>query len=202
MTTVRAELAAVLLQSKKYDEAAREYRALLARDADERRLSARARARARVGRTSARRGARAARAASEARAARDGRFAAPCGARRDGAESRRKRRRGSPSDATTRRIASRYARALAREHYDWLAVAQYDTLLVGGEPRKIPEPLVLRREQVNAYLDGRRSSIAGAARLARRAASRRRATRRAPRVGRSCSPRRSERPRRARSTTR
>lgn len=33
MTNVRAELAAVLLQSKKYGEAAREYRALVSRDA-------------------------------------------------------------------------------------------------------------------------------------------------------------------------
>ena len=32
VTTVRAELASVLLQSKKYNEAAREYRALVARD--------------------------------------------------------------------------------------------------------------------------------------------------------------------------
>src|SRR6478736_1974464 len=32
MTSVRAELAAVLLQSNKYNDAAREYRALLARD--------------------------------------------------------------------------------------------------------------------------------------------------------------------------
>ena len=61
------------------------------------------------------------------------------------------------------------ARALVREHIDGLAAVQYDTLMMGISVGPMPDPLVLRREQAHAYLDGG-DVVIGAAQPARCAA--------------------------------
>ena len=162
VTTVRAELASVLLQSKKYNEAAREYRALVARDTTnpEFRLGlARALAWGGLSREAERELSALAKKRQSAtvdsmlRAVRDAMEPRQWEAAAWVAERR---------DYAPYRVS--YARALMRERYFWIAIAQYDTLLMGGSIGKIPDTRVLRREQANAYLEaGDREG--GAARL-------------------------------------
>jgi len=45
-----------------------------------------------------------------------------------------------------------FARALAREHFDGLSGAQYDTLIAGASVGELPPPLVLRHEKIDMYL--------------------------------------------------
>lgn len=150
-SAVRAELAAVLLQSKKYDDAVREYRGLLARDAsnfDYRLGLARALAW----------GDKPRQAEIELRALRSRQPGNPAvdtllRTVREALEPRASEAGGwvaEHSDYAPYRLA--YARALAREHYYWAASAQYDTLLSGGGTGAIPDALVLRREQARALL--------------------------------------------------
>ncbi len=162
-TAVRAELAAVLLQSKKYDDAIREYRALLTRDpsnTDYRLGLARALAWGNHPRDAERelktlqsQHAQAAAVDTLLRKVRDAIEPTSSEAAVWVAERR---------DYAPYRLA--YARALANEHYDWIAAAEYDTLIAGIGTGTIPDALILRREQANALLDaGDRS--AGAASL-------------------------------------
>ena len=158
---VRAELAAALLQSKKYAEAAREYRMLLARDNDnfEYRLDL-ARALAWGGR--------------------------PRDAERELRVLQAKRLQVATIDTLLRAareameptvveamawVAERpaygpyrlaLARAFARQHFDRLSGAQYDTLIAGASVGELPPPLALRREEIDMYLHARNVS-AGAA---------------------------------------
>ena len=163
MTSVRAELAAVLLQSRKYDDAAREYRALLSRDTanlDYRLGLARALAW----------GGHPREAERELR---------PLQARhlqimtvdsllrsvREAMDPRSSEAAGWVAERPTYapyRVA--LARAFARERFGRLAAAQYDTLLMGISLGPIPDPLVLRRERARAYLDGG-DVVAGSAAL-------------------------------------
>lgn len=163
-TAVRAELAAVLLQSKKYDDAVREYRALLTRDpsnSDYRLGLARALAWGNHPRDAERelktlqsQHAQAATVDTLLRKVREAIEPTSSEAAAWVAERR---------DYAPYRLA--YARALANERYDWIAAAEYDTLIAGtGGSGQLPDVLILRREQANALLDaGDRS--AGAASL-------------------------------------
>jgi tetratricopeptide (TPR) repeat protein len=148
---VRAELASVLLQSGRYDEAAREYRVLLSREP----LSYEYRLRL-----------------AEALAWGDH----PREAARELEELAARRRGASVVDSLLRTVRDAYdpsaaeaagwvvgeprwapyrlalARALAREKMPRLAVAQYDTLLAvpGGGP--LPDRGTLLREMADAYI--------------------------------------------------
>lgn len=165
MVAVRAELAAVLLQSKKYDDAAREYRALLARDDSnteyrlglaralawgdhprEAEIELRALQAKRVQPATVDSLLKAVRDAMEPRAAEAATWVAE---RRDYAPYR---------------LA--YARAAARERYTYIASAQYDTLIarIGTSNGRIPDVISLRLEQARALIDGRELFV-GAARL-------------------------------------
>lgn len=161
--SVRAELAAVLLQSKKYTEAAREYRALLARDTTnfEYRLGL-ARALAWGGKP---RDAERELRSLQARHLQVLTVDSLLHSVRDAMEPR-------PSEAAAW-VAERpnygpyrvaLARALVREHIDGLAAVQYDTLMMGISVGPMPDPLALRREQAHAYLDGG-DVVSGAAHL-------------------------------------
>ena len=93
-----------------------------------------------------------------------------------------------------------YARALAREHYSWIASAQYDSLIAGAGEGTIPEPwccVASRRMRSSTPA----ISPGGAARLRdvlRMAPARHGG---APRVGQRTPRTRIEESRRARSTT-
>jgi len=150
--TVRAELAAVLLQSKKYDDAAREYRALLARDQTNvgyRLGLARALAW----------GDRPREAEIELLALRTKRVYGPTvdTLLREVREALEPRAAEAAKWVAERRDYApyrlAYARALAREHYNWAASTQYDTLLAGGGQGKIPDAATLRLEQSRALID-------------------------------------------------
>ena len=198
-TTVRAELAAVLLQSKKYDDAAREYRALLARDASnvdyrlglaralawgdqprEAEIELRALQAKRVQPATVDTLLRSVRDAMEPRASEAATWVAE---RRDYAPYR---------------LA--YARALAREHYNWIASAQYDTLSPARARERFPS-----RWCCDASRRARSSTRAISPEARRDFATccaRRRATRRCATSWPTCSSRRIDRSKRARSTTR
>ncbi|MGH7617617.1 MAG: tetratricopeptide repeat protein [Gemmatimonadaceae bacterium] len=152
LTEVRTELAAVLLQSGKYADAAREYRALLSRDSTN--FSYRlglARALAWGGQSrDAERELRVLQSRhleiptidSLLRSVRDAMEptsaeAAPWVAERP--------------DYGPYRVA--LARALAKERRGRAAGAQYDTLLMGISLGRMPDPNVLRRERARSYLD-------------------------------------------------
>jgi tetratricopeptide (TPR) repeat protein len=148
---VRAELAAVLLQSKKYADAAREYRALLARDPNnfEYRLNL-ARALAWGGHPQD--------AERELRVLQSKRMqvATIDSLLRAVRESMEPRAGEAMSWVSERPSYNPYrlalARALARERYDRLSGAQYDTLILGTGVGDIPPPLVLRHEQIDMFL--------------------------------------------------
>jgi len=151
---VRAELAAVLLQSKKYADATREYRALLAHDNDnfEYRLGL-ARALAWGGHPQeAERELRVLQAKRLQIATIDTLLRAV-------RESMEPKAGEAMAWVAERPAYGPYrlslARALAREHYDRLSGAQYDTLIAGGSVGELPPPLVLRREQINMYLEAK-----------------------------------------------
>lgn len=158
---VRAELAAVLLQSKKYAEAAREYRALLAHDNDnfEYRLGL-ARALAWGGNPrDAERELRVLQAKRVQAATIDTLLRAVREAMEPSAGEAMAWVAERPSYGPYRLA---FARALARQHFEWLGGAQYDTLIAGGSVGKLPPTLALRREQINMYIEARNIS-AGAA---------------------------------------
>jgi tetratricopeptide (TPR) repeat protein len=151
-TAVRAELAAVLLQSKKYTEAAREYRTLLSRDSTnfEYRLGL---ARALAW------GNRFGEAERELRIL-QGRHLqiltvdSLLRAVRDAMDPRASEAATWVAERPTYgpyRLA--YARALAKERAGRRAGAQYDTLLQGTSLGPLPDPLMLRHERARAYLD-------------------------------------------------
>jgi Tfp pilus assembly protein PilF len=148
---IRAELAAVLLQSKKYADAAREYRALLARDSDnfEYRLGL---ARALAW------GGHAQEAERELRVLQAKRLqtATVDTLLRAVRESMQPKAGEAMSWVAERPAYGPYrlalARALARERYDRLSGAQYDTLITGTSVGELPPPLVLRHEQIDMYL--------------------------------------------------
>jgi tetratricopeptide (TPR) repeat protein len=152
MTSVRAELAAVLLQSRKYDQAAREYRALLARDSSsfEYRLGL-ARALAWGGHArEAEREARVLRAKHLEIATVDSLLRSV----RDAMEPRSVEAAAWVAENPVYapyRVA--LARALASERFGRRAAAQYDTLLMGTSLGPMPDALMLRRERARAYLD-------------------------------------------------
>ena len=151
-STVRAELAAVLLQSKKYDEAAREYRALAARDpsnADYRIGLARALAWGGRPREAERelRGLPRVRqwSASVDSLLRSVRDAMEPTASEAGAWVEER-----PFYAPYRLA---FARALAKQGFGRLAAAHYDTLLARGGGQVV-EAIALRRERARTLVDG------------------------------------------------
>ena len=158
---VRAELAAVLLQSKKYADAAREYRALLDRDSDnfEYRLGL-ARALAWGGHPQE--------AERELRVlqAKHVQIAVVDTLLRTARESMEPRAADAMSWVSERPGYAPYrlalARAFAREHFDRLSGAQYDTLIMGVGSGELPPPMVLRHEQIDMYLKAG-NTTAGAA---------------------------------------
>jgi tetratricopeptide (TPR) repeat protein len=151
-TSVRAELAAVLLQSRKYTEAAREYRALLARDSSnfEYRLGL---ARALAW------GDKPGEAERELRAlqARHLQVLTIDSLLRAVREAMNPRAAEAATWVAERpgyapyRVA--YARALAKERLGRQAAAQYDTLLMGASLGPMPDAMMLRQERAHAYLD-------------------------------------------------
>ena len=158
---VRAELAAALLQSKKYTEAAREYRTLLARDSDnfEYRLGL-ARALAWGGHP---RDAERELRVLQAKRVQVATIDTLLRAVREAMEPRAGEAMAWVAERPAYgpyRLA--LARAFAREHLDRLSGAQYDTLITGASIGELPPPLVLRREQIDMYLEARDVS-AGAA---------------------------------------
>ena len=161
---VRAELAAVLLQSGRYDEAAREYRALLGRTPNsyEYRLGlARALAWGEHPRE--------AEGELRALAARRPSDAAVDSLLRGVRESLEPRAVEAVDWVHERPSYAPYrlalARALAREKHPALAIAQYDTLLTLPGDGRLPARGVLVREQADAYVDAH-DRAGGAARLA------------------------------------
>jgi tetratricopeptide (TPR) repeat protein len=160
MTAIRAELAAVLLQSRKYDEAAREYRALLAHDSanfDYRLGLARALAWGDHPREAER----------EARAlqAKHLQVAMVDSLLRSVRDAMDPRSSEAAAWVAERPMYAPYrvalARALAHEHLARRAAAQYDTLLMGTSIGPIPDAAMLRRERAQSYIDAR--DLAGAA---------------------------------------
>ena len=164
-SAVRAELAAVLLQSKKYDDAIREYRALLARDSlnvGYRLALARAYAWSDRHRDAERElrvlqshGVRSAAVDSLMHSVREAIDPTSTEAAAWVAERR---------DYAPYRLA--LARALVNEHNGWLAAAQYDTLIARRGTGPVPDALALRREQAAALFDAG-DRVAGAASLRR-----------------------------------
>jgi tetratricopeptide (TPR) repeat protein len=151
-TTVRAELAAVLLQSKRYAEAAREYRALLVRDPsnfDYRLGLARALAWGDQPRE-AERELRALQSRKPPRLAVDTLLRMVREAIKPTASEAASWVRERP-DYPPYRLA--LARAFATERDGRLAAAQYDSLMPYAGVGRIPPVPVLRREQAEAYLD-------------------------------------------------
>jgi Flp pilus assembly protein TadD len=151
---VRAELAAVLLQSKKYGQAAMEYRSLLTGDpanADYRLQLARALAWGDRPRE-AERELRTLRLRNPQNPAVDSLLHLV----RDAMEPTSIEAGGwvveQPNYAPYRLA---YARALAREHYLWVASAQFDTLLQRPGSGTIPDATALRREQAEVFIDAR-----------------------------------------------
>lgn len=163
MMSVRAELAAVLLQSKKYNDAAREYRALLSRDTAnfEYRLGL-ARALAWGGKP------RDAERELRALQSRHLQILTVDSLLRSVREAMDPKSSEAAAWVAERPTYAPYrvslARALGHERLARLAAAQYDTLLMGFALGQTPEPLVLRREQAHAYLDAG-DAVTGAARL-------------------------------------
>lgn len=148
-TAVRSEMAAVLLQSKKYDAAAREYRALLSRDANnaDYRLGL---ARALAWGDHPREAERELRTIRPRTATVDSLLEMV----RDAIEPKAAEAAGWVEERRSfapYRLA--YARALASEGYYWAASVQYDTLLMRGWTGKVPPANELRREQAHLLLD-------------------------------------------------
>jgi len=151
-TTVRAELAAVLLQSKRYAEAAREYRALLVREPsnfDYRLGLARALAWGDQPRE-AERELRVLQSRKPPRLAVDTLLRQVREALKPTATEAAGWVRERP-DYAPYRLA--YARALAGERDGRTAAIQYDSLMPSAGLGNIPPAPVLRREQAEAYLD-------------------------------------------------
>jgi tetratricopeptide (TPR) repeat protein len=152
MTAVRAELAAVLLQSRKYDEAAREYRALLAHDSAnfEYRLGL---ARALAWGDHPREAEREARALQ----ARHLQIATVDSLLRSVRDAMDPRSSEAAAWVAERPMYAPYrvalARALAHEHLARRAAAQYDTLLMGTSIGPVPDAAMLRRERAQSYID-------------------------------------------------
>ena len=160
---VRAELAAALLQSNKYAEAAREYRMLLARDNDnfEYRLGL-ARALAWGGQPrDAERELRVLQAKRLQAATIDTLLRAVREAMEPNAGEAMAWVAERPAYGPYRLAL---ARAFARQHFDWLSGAQYDTLIAGASVGELPPPLALRREEIDMYLHAGNAS-AGTARI-------------------------------------
>jgi Tfp pilus assembly protein PilF len=149
--TVRAELAAVLLQSKRYAEAAREYRALLVRDPsnfDYRLALARALAWGDQPRE-AERELRVLASRKPVRLAVDTLLRQVRDAMKPTSSEAFAWVRERP-DYPPYRLA--LARALAGEREGQLAALQYDSLMTFAGTERIPVASVLRREQAEAYL--------------------------------------------------
>lgn len=162
-TAVRAEMAGVLLQAKKYGDAAREYRALLSRDTSnfEYRLGL-ARALAWGGKP---RDAERELRALQARHLQILTVDSLLRSVRDAMDPNASEAAAWVAERPTYapyRVA--LARALVREHLARLAAVQYDTLLMGTSLGPTPETIALRREQAHAYLDAG-DAVTGAARL-------------------------------------
>jgi tetratricopeptide (TPR) repeat protein len=148
---VRAELAAVLLQSKKYDDAAKEYRGLLARDPSsfEYRLGL-ARALAWSGKArEAEVELRALRARNQQITTVDTLLRTVREAMKPTSPEARVWVAERPSYAPYRLA---FARALAAEGQGRLAAAHYDTLLLGSSLGRLPDAIVLKREQLSVLL--------------------------------------------------
>ena len=151
-TAIRAELATVLLQSKKYDEAAREYRALVTQEPsnfDYRLGLARALAWGNKPRE-----AEVQLRALQSKQPRSATLDSLLRMVREAMEPKSWEAAAWVAERTNYapyRLA--LARALAREHYVWSAASQYDTLLAGGAVGTSLEPIDLRREKAAAYLD-------------------------------------------------
>jgi len=149
--TVRAELASVLLQSKRYAEAEREYRALVARDPSNfnYRLGL---ARALAWGDRPREAERELRALQRQRP-QDGTIESLLRSVREALTptsfEAREWVRERP-DYAPYRVA--LARAYTNERQGRLAAAQFDTLLTRGGIGRIPSALTLRREQAHAYV--------------------------------------------------